>query len=190
MKKSLLLVPALLSLMVACGGGGSEDEVNNFTSSTGSGSNSSASCNSRYSDTLSATTRKNATADAQCSSYVALADSYLEKAKATCAAGSTSDADAIYKQYQSSASYATSAVATVCGGATTAGTGSGSSSSTTGYYSLYIKYSRTTKNVLGGLCSTGGAPSDDTGYYWYTAANNLTQAQCKTKAESYGLTMG
>ena len=180
---ALHCAPLALSLaLAACGGSDSS------TSSTGSASSSSASC-SGYVDVISSTVRSNSNADAQCSSQIANADSYLAAAKAACAKGDTAGATTYYTQYQKVADYAVSVVKTLCPGSSSS-SGSGSSPTlpvTT--YNLFVCRS-SSNTVTNGVCTTSSStPTSTCSGTWYNAGSNYTtQAACSADAASrYGL---
>lgn len=181
-----------VAVLAACGGGGDgASQVNDFTGSSGSGSNSSSACNASYTDQVASKTRSNASKDPQCSSYVAYADSYLSTARASCVAGNRSAADQYYENHVKAADYADSTVALLCGSSGSGGIDTGGGNSSSGTQTLYIKYGNSGSNngrVLAGQCG-GSRPSDDAGYQWVAVATNLTSTQCAAKAKEYGLTM-
>ena len=181
---ALRSAPLALSLaLAACGGSDSS------TSSTGSATSSTSASCSGYVDVINSSVRSNSNADAQCSSQIANADSYLAAAKAACAKGDTAGATTYYTQYQKVADYAVSVVKTLCPGSSSS-SGSGSSPAlpvTT--YNLFV--CRTSSNtVTNGLCTTSSStPTSTCSGTWYNAGSNYgTQAACSADAASrYGL---
>ena len=174
---------ALTLTLAACGG------TESSTSSSGSASSATSASCSGYVDVISSTVRSNSNADAQCSSQIANADSYLAAAKAACAKGDTATATTYYTQYQKTADYAVSVVKTLCPGSSSS-SGSGSSPTlpvTT--YSLFV-CRNSSNTVTNGLCTTSSStPTSTCSGTWYNAGSSYTtQAACSADAASrYGL---